>query len=159
MVLHVSDISSPHHQELSQAVKGILADLGVAGRPTVHVWNKMDLLPEDLREELMRSAESENCAGAPVLVSAAQGAGLEELLYRIDGSLPVDPVVKLSLRLPLTEGRTLALVHALGKVVHSELEDDAHMLLEAEVPESIARRLKLHDFVLDGTSVAQFSSD
>ena len=159
VVLHVSDISSPHHQELDQAVKGILADLGVAGRPTVHVWNKIDLLPEDLREELTRSVESEDCAGAPVLVSAAQGAGLEELLYRIDGSLPVDSVVKLLLRLPLTEGRTLALVHALGKVVHSELEDDAHMLLEAEVPESIAQRLKLHDFVLDGTSVAQFSSD
>src|SRR5215831_1673920 len=159
VVLHVSDISSPHHQELYQAVKGILADLGVAGRPTVQVWNKIDLLPEDLREELTPSVESENCAGAPVLVSAAQGAGLEELLYRIDASLPVDPVVKLSLRLPLTEGRTLALVHALGKVLHSELEDDAHMLLEAEVPESIAQRLKLHDFVLDGTSVAQFSSD
>jgi len=159
VVLHVSDISSSHHQELYQAVKGILADLGVAGRPTVQVWNKIDLLPEDLREELTPSVESENCAGAPVLVSAAQGAGLEELLYRIDGSLPVDPVVKLSLRLPLTGGRTLALVHALGRVVHSELEDDAHMLLEAEVPESIAQRLKMHDFVLDGTSVALFSSD
>ena len=159
VILHVSDISSPHHRELDEAVKKILADLGVAGRPTVHVWNKIDLLPVDLREGLTRSVASENRAGAPVLVSAAQGAGLEELLHRIDRSLPVDPVVKFSLRMPLTEGRTLALVHALGKVVHSELEDDAHMLLEAEVPESIARRLRLHDFVLDGTSVAQFSSD
>src|ERR1700757_3131742 len=84
VILHVSDVSSPHHRELDEAVKKILSDLGVAGRPTVHVWNKIDLLPEDLREELARAAASENCAGAPVLVSAAQGAGLEELLSRID---------------------------------------------------------------------------
>ncbi len=159
VILHVSDISSPHHQELDEAVKKILADLGVAGRPTIHVWNKIDLLGQEDREDLTRSAASENCADAPVLVSAVKGTGLEELLYRIDRALPVDPVVRLSLRLPLTEGRTLALVHALGKVMHSELEDDAHMLLDAEVPESVAQRLKLHDFVLDGTSVAQFSSD
>src|SRR5499433_2520522 len=52
LILHVSDISSPHHQELDEEVGRILKELGVAGRPTVHVWNKIDLLPEDLREEL-----------------------------------------------------------------------------------------------------------
>jgi hypothetical protein len=80
------------------------------------------------------------------------------LLARIDDALPVDPIVRLSLRLPLTEGRTLALVHALGKVVHSDV-DDAHMLLNVEVPTSLARRLKLQDFALHGTSVAQLASD
>src|SRR6516164_1097714 len=70
VILHVSDISSPHHRELDEAVKKILADLGLAGRPTLQVWNKTDLLPEDLSEELTRSVESEDCAGAPVLVSA-----------------------------------------------------------------------------------------
>ena len=59
--------------------------------------------------------------------------GLTQLLKRMDEALPADPVVKLSLRLPLAEGRTLALVHALGHVFHSELED-SHMLLDAEVP-------------------------
>jgi GTPase len=159
VILHVSDISSPHHREVDEAVKKILAELGVAGRPIIQVWNKMDLLSDEEREELRDSAAAENCAGAPVLVSAATGVGLESLLKRIDETLPVDPVVKLSLRLPLTEGRTLALVHALGKVVHSELEDDAHMMLEAEVPTSIVNRLKLQDYELKGTSVAQFSSD
>jgi hypothetical protein len=69
----------------------------------------------------------------------------------MDTALPVDPVVILSLRLPLAEGRTLALVHALGRVLHSEVED-SHMLLDAEVPVSIARKLKLGSFRNDGTS-------
>jgi hypothetical protein len=68
----------------------------------------------------------------------------------MDLALPVDPVVTLSLRLPLAEGRTLALVHALGRVLHSEVED-SHMLLDAEVPISIARRLKLSAYSKDGT--------
>jgi len=51
-------------------------------------------------------------------------------------------MVTLSLRLPLAEGRTLALVHALGSVLRSEVED-SHMLLDAEVPVSIARQLRL----------------
>jgi len=159
VILHVSDISSPRQRELDEAVKKILAELGVAGRPTIQVWNKMDLLSDEEKKELQDSVAAENCAGTPVLVSAATGAGLESLLKRIDEALPVDRVVKMLLRLPLTEGRTLALVHALGKVVHSELEDDAHMMLEAEVPASIADRLKLQDFSLKGTSQAQFSSE
>jgi GTP-binding protein HflX len=159
LILHVSDISSPHHQQLDESVKKILRDLGVADRPTLHVWNKIDLLSTEERAELQKSVESaEQNSSSPTLVSAAKGQGQNELLRRIDEALPVDPVVKLSLRLPLTEGRTLALVHALGKVVHAEVQD-SHMLLDAEVPASMARRLNLRDFALHGTSVPQLSSD
>jgi len=73
-----------------------------------------------------------------------ESRNLEELLRRIDAAMPVDPVVRLDLRVPLSDGRTLALVHALGRVLHSEVRD-SHMMLVAEVPKSVARRLKLHD--------------
>jgi hypothetical protein len=63
----------------------------------------------------------------------------------------VDPLVKLSLHMPMSEGRALALIHALGRVLHSEVED-SHMNLEAEVPATVARRLKLDEFVKKGTS-------
>jgi len=159
VILHVSDISSPRHQELDAAVEKILAELGVAGRTTLRVWNKMDLLSTEEKQDLRKGiAAADDGATPPALVSAATAEGLESLLARIDEALPVDPIVKLSLRLPLTEGRTLALVHALGKVVHSEVED-IHMLLDCEVPASLARRLKLQDFAFHGTSVARLASD
>ena len=75
---------------------------------------------------------------------------MPELLQRIDAALPVDPVVKLALRMPLTEGRSLALIHALGRVVHSRVSD-SHMELEAEVPEAVVRRLRLNDFAVKET--------
>jgi GTPase len=147
LILHVSDVSNPHHAELDDAVDKILKDLGVSDRPKLRVFNKVDRLTPQERAQLPHPyATGAGSSGGPVLVSALTGEGIDELLRRVDAALPVDPVVTLSLRLPLAEGRTLALVHALGRVLRSEVED-SHMLLDAEVPASIARRLRLASYV------------
>jgi GTPase len=152
LILQVSDISNPYHDELEQEVQKILEQLGVTGRPRLRVFNKMDRLSPDERRELSESwARASRSEEPPVLVSALTGEGLDELLRRIDLALPVDPIVRLSLRMPLSEGRSLALIHALGRVVHSRV-DDSHVEMEAEVPEAVARRLKLRDFLVKETS-------
>jgi GTP-binding protein HflX len=150
LILHVSDISNAHHDELDEEVHKILEELGVADRPILRVLNKVDRLTDEERKNLKAGANGKSNEG-PVLVSALTGEGIEELLRRIDVALPTDPLVSLSLRLPLAQGRTLALIHALGRVLRSEVEDE-DMLLDAEVPVSIARRLRLNDYVVEGTS-------
>jgi len=42
------------------------------------------------------------------------------------------------------------MIHALGRVLHSEI-DDSHMRLDAEVPASIAKRLRLKEFAVEET--------
>jgi GTPase len=150
LIVHVSDVSNPGHDELDEAVEKILEELGVSGRPRIHVLNKLDLLTAEQREALESSSTRATGTG-PVLVSGLTGVGIQDLLGRIDAELPVDPLITLSLRLPLAEGRTLALVHAMGHVLHSAV-DDSHMLLSAEVPASLARRLHLNQYVAQGTS-------
>jgi GTP-binding protein HflX len=150
LILHVSDISNAHHDELDEEVHKILEELGVADRPILRVLNKVDRLKAEERESLKASPNGRSDEG-PVLVSALTGEGLDELLRRIDVALPTDPLISLSLRLPLSQGRTLALIHALGRVLRSEVEDE-DMLLDAEVPVSIARRLRLNEYVVEGTS-------
>ncbi len=151
LILHVSDAANPHHAELDEEVDKILKELGVAGRPKLRVFNKVDLLTREQRAPLVHPyGVGAGVDGGPVLVSALTGEGIDELLRRMDAALPTDPVVMLSLRLPLAEGRAIALVHALGRVLHSEVED-SHMLLEAEVPVSIVRRLRLNSFVKQET--------
>ena len=151
LILHVSDAANPRHAELDEEVDKILTELGVAGRPKLRVFNKVDLLTREQRAPLVHPyAVGAGVDGGPVLVSALTGEGIDELLRRMDAALPTDPVVMLSLRLPLAEGRALALIHALGRVLHSEVED-SHMLLEAEVPVSIVRRLGLNSFVTQET--------
>ena len=151
VLLQVSDISNAYHDDLEQEVEKILGELGVTGRPRLRVFNKVDRLSAEAREPLAaawrRRAPGED---APLFVSALTGEGLDELLRRVDEALPVDPLVRLCLHVPLSEGRSLALIHALGREMHARV-NDSHMDLEAEVPEAMAKRLKLDEFSVKGT--------
>jgi GTP-binding protein HflX len=147
LILHVSDVSNPHHAELDEEVDKILRELGVDSRPRLRVLNKIDRLTPEERAALRNTVGDE---GGPALVSALTGEGIDELLGRLDAEMPTDPVLTLSIRLPLAEGRTLAMIHALGRVLHTEI-DDSHMRLEAEIPASIAKRLRLKEYAVQGT--------
>lgn len=150
LILHVSDISNPQQTELDAEVVKILKDLGVEATPRLRVFNKVDRFSAEQRTTLdgAKKSQRDNSGHSSgnrddaVFVSALTGAGLDELLRRIDQAMPVDPVVRLSFLVPLSDGRTLALVHALGRVLHSEVQD-SHMSFEAEIPASVARNLKL----------------
>lgn len=157
LILHVSDVSNPHHEELDEEVEKILRELGVDSRPRLRVFNKVDRLNAEERKAIANGAsKSVGPMGFPVLVSGLTGEGVDELLRRMDAKMPTDPLVTLSMRLPLAEGRTLALIHALGRVLHSEV-DDSHMRLDAEVPASVAKRLKLSSFSRKETSTLSVS--
>ena len=135
LILHVTDVSSAYHAEQDAEVEKVLVDLCVAARPRLHIFNKIDRLPPE-------EATTLRPGNGNVFVSALTGAGLDELLRRIDAALPMDPLVRLKFSVPLADGRTLALIHGLGRVLHSEV-NDSQIALEAELPESVARRLKL----------------
>src|ERR1700730_13653926 len=135
LILAVTDISSPHHAEQDAEVEKILKELGVEDRPRLHVLNKIDrLTPEE--------AVAVNGNYNSSRVSGLTGEGLEALLSRIDEAMPVDPLLHLHFTLPLSNGRAIALVHALGRVLHSEVVDST-MSIEAEIPESVARQLRI----------------
>src|SRR5260370_193423 len=123
LILHVSDISNPHHDEIDEEVDKILRELGVDDRPRLHVLNKMDRLTSEGRAAITHgTGRSARSGTAPVLVSALTGEGIEELFRHLDAEMPTDPLISLSVRLPLTEGRTLSMIHALGRVLHSEID-------------------------------------
>jgi 50S ribosomal subunit-associated GTPase HflX len=117
--------------------------LGVEDRPRLRVLNKIDRLDAEERKVL---AASNGHGANNVFTSATTGEGLRELLARVDAMMPVDPLVRLRLRMPLADGRHLAIIQARGRVLHSEVVD-GHFLLDAELPQSAARRLQ--EFVLD----------
>jgi GTP-binding protein HflX len=137
LILHVTDISNPHHTEHDAEVMKVLADLGVQDRPRLHVLNKTDLLsPDDLAAMVRSNGNREQ----KVFVSASTGAGLDDLLAKIDAALPVDPLVHLQLRVPLSDGRHLSLIYACGRVLHSVVIEN-HLHLDAELPQSLARQM------------------
>jgi GTP-binding protein HflX len=158
LILQITDISNPRHAELDEEVVKILQELGVADRPRLHIFNKIDRLAPEDREEVARiasigtqngthigtqngnGAASHSTAGRSAFVSAETGEGLENLLAQIDAALPIDPITRIRLQLPMSEGRTLAMVHACGRVLSSEATGE-QISIEAEVPETLARSL------------------
>jgi GTP-binding protein HflX len=51
ILIHVVDISSSHYEEHIQVVRETLADIQSADKPTLMVYNKIDLLRQELPEE------------------------------------------------------------------------------------------------------------
>ena len=133
LILHVTDVSSPHHAEQDAEVEKILDELGLADRPRLHVLNKCDKLPQELWPALGN--------GSAVRVSALRGTGLEDLLARIDARLPGEGLVRVQVELPLEDGRTLARLHARGRVLASEVRG-SRLWVDAEVPASLAGQLR-----------------
>ena len=142
LILQVTDVSNPNHASQDAEVLKVLTDLGIQDRPRLHVLNKSDLLA---KEELEVLKKSNGHREERIFTSAATGEGLQDLLARMDAAMPVDPLVHVRLRIPISDGRHLSIVHACGRVLDSRLED-GYFAIEAELPESFARRLE--EFIL-----------
>ena len=80
LLLHVVDAADPDREEKTAAVDAILEQLDLADKPRLMVWNKVDLLPAEELESLLRGSGG-------VGISASTGRGLTELLDKADRTL------------------------------------------------------------------------
>jgi GTP-binding protein HflX len=80
LLLHVVDVSQPHAELQQAAVEAVLGELGLADRPTILVYNKVDRLGG--RPEFPWGPGS-----GRVATSAKTGAGLDDLQQEIVGAL------------------------------------------------------------------------
>ena len=128
LLLHVVDVSHPHAEEQIRAVHGVLTEIGAAERPSLMVFNKVDLLPN--REALQRW---HGLFQRAVAVSARTGEGFDELFAELGSSLK--PVrAELDLAVPFSEQKTLARIHALGQVLEEDYSSGEHVRLRILVP-------------------------
>ena len=148
LLLHVVDASSPSAPQQTAHVFEVLADIGADQTRQILVLNKMDRsLGGDTAhsdtESLAQRIMGEVKAGArteAIPVSARTGAGFSELLEAIDHALPLDPVSRQRFRIPAGEGSVIHLLHEHAKVLTSQYCGEV-LEVEAEVPESVKRRL------------------
>jgi GTP-binding protein HflX len=122
VLVHVVDASHPAIDDHMKAVDDLLAELGVADRPTVLVLNKIDRLETDPSVLAHRRAA--------VAISAADGTGVDALLRAIERALPVG---SLTLRIPHGEGASLALCYERGRVL-ARRDTPGHVELDVDLP-------------------------
>ncbi len=134
LIVQVSDASSPISAEQDAQVENVLKELDADKKPRLRVMNKIDLLLPKQRESLRDDEQT-------VHVSAAKGIGLSTLLDRIDAVLEGDRPERVRLRIPQKEGKALAQLQG-GARIYSRQYQDGLVVLEAEAPASLLRRLR-----------------
>jgi len=121
VLLHVVDVSNPSWEEQRDIVDATLASLGAADRPTLYVFNKMDLLDAPTVESV-RARVSALLPGS-VFSSATGKGGTGELLDALR-SYVAKSMPTLRVRVPAAEGGVLAEIHRKGQVLSSEQDLD-----------------------------------
>ena len=139
LIMQVSDANSPVSAEQDAQVESVLKELEADKKPRLRVMNKIDLLLPKQRESLRDDDQT-------IHVSAAKGIGLGTLLDRVDDLLEEDRPQRVRLRIPQKEGKMLALLEA-GARIYSRQYQDGLVVLEAEAPGSVVRRVR--EWVVD----------
>lgn len=131
LLLHVSDAADPERDGLIAVVNGVLEEIGAAGVPQLHVFNKIDL--KDLPPRLERAGDGR---AERVWISAATGAGLD-LLREALGERLGGERVRAELRLPPRAGRLRARLVALGAVARERHAEDGGWVLDIDAPQAV----------------------
>jgi GTP-binding protein HflX len=155
LLLHVVDVSAPAAAQQTAHVTRVLHDIGAGETRQILVLNKVDLLPDGeaaagsdshlLAQRILGEARTPEMSGV-VAASARNGEGIGAALSEVDRMLALDPVSRARFRLPAGEGAMLHLLHQRARVISSRYEGE-EVDVEAEVPESIKRRLT--DYVVE----------
>ncbi len=138
LILHVRDISHPDTDAQAADVETVLSSLGLSEEdspPRLEVWNKLDLVQDDQRRELLGEAARREDV---IAISALTGEGVEELRDTI-GSMLHKGSQTHHVRVSAADGPRIAWLHARGEVIEQHAEGDQLHLAVKLSPENWAR--------------------
>jgi GTP-binding protein HflX len=128
LIVHVADASSPDVIEQIDAVREVLAEIGAVHIPEVLALNKIDRLSETERARAVARID-----GDAVPISALTGSGLDELMERIERSLPRFPM-DVTILVPWGREDVTAMLYRNAEVLSDEAREDG-TLVHARVGE------------------------
>ena len=134
LLLHIVDVAHPEAESQIDAVDEVLKELGALERPTLMVFNKVDLLEDEAHIQLFRSQYSDSLA-----ISAQSGTGLEalkELLAERFSAQDVD----VSLALSYQDGKALDYLYKHGEVFDTDYQGES-IKVKAKLPQRYLKAL------------------
>jgi GTP-binding protein HflX len=132
LLVHVVDATAADPKLQIHAVREVLTEIGAAGVPELLVFNKADVEPLVARQLAAEVPGS-------LVISAATGLGIDELLRRIgDRMRSITTIVELLV--PYDRGDIVASIHREGEVVSTSNEESG-MRVRARLADASAGRL------------------
>lgn len=140
ILMIVADSSDPELSEHISVTEKLLSELGAAGKPTLYVFNKCDLLSD--RDVLENVAGAASVGGADtVFISAKTGAGLSALAEKLEKLARAGrQLVKLIL--PASDGGYLGMIYDKGddvRVSYTEKGIDVEAILDEKLRGQLGR--------------------
>lgn len=129
LLLHVIDVSYPTWPQQKECVEAVLRELGLDHKPTIEVYNKIDLL----------GASAANGHGARI--SARSGKGVPELLQRIEERLH-ENFKTVQVKVPYQLGDRLDWLYRVGEVHDRKDGEDGVWMQVALSPDDVGRLRK-----------------
>ena len=119
LLLHVVDVSHPEAESQIDAVDEVLKELGALERPTLMLFNKIDLLEEEGHIQLFQSKYPDSLA-----ISAQNGVGLEALKDLLTERFSIQDV-DVSLALSYQDGKALDYLYKHGEVLDTDYQGES----------------------------------
>jgi GTP-binding protein HflX len=134
IILHVIDIAHPHFREQITVVQDTLKELHADGKPTVHVFNKIDAIDrggemQGLREQYPRA----------VFISAQRGINLGELRGTLQDIVEEQHREKTFIIAP-PDYRISAELHRNSTILEEVFEED-HIRVRCVIPPDVEQRM------------------
>jgi GTP-binding protein HflX len=125
VILHVRDISHEDADAQQSDVDKVLRQLGIdtdASARILEIWNKIDRISPDQRENLANIAARRPLDKPCFLVSAESGEGIDDLLAAIETRLAASRIT-LDLSVDAADGAGVSWLHRNAEVLVKELRD------------------------------------
>ena len=119
LLLHVVDVCHPEAESQIDAVDEVLKELGALERPTLMLFNKIDLLEEEGHIQLFQSKYPDSLA-----ISAQNGVGLEALKDLLTERFSIQDV-DVSLALSYQDGKALDYLYKHGEVLDTDYQGES----------------------------------
>jgi GTP-binding protein HflX len=142
LILHVVDASEQRgsREAAMRAVDEVLEEIGAGATARLLVFNKIDLLDEDARRDLLVGRRS------VVGVSAATGEGLDGLLEEIAAAFE-ETLQPMELLFPYDDGASLSELHSIaGRIERRDSPEGVRV--KARVPRALSHRFA--DYAVSG---------
>lgn len=139
LLLIVVDASDENAAFKTEVTEQTLAELGAGGKPVIYAMNKCDLIGDEVPP---CGAADDGGAGSKTVVpiSAATGAGMDELLRLIEEAL-FSPAHRVRFLFPFDAQKQLNLLYGAASVLSVEYTEEG-TLVEASADEKVCGMLK-----------------
>ena len=134
LLLHVVDVAHPEAESQIDAVDEVLKELDAFERPTLMVFNKVDLLEDKEYTQLFRNKYPDSLA-----ISAQNGTGLEALKDLLAERFSTQDV-EVSLALSYQDGKALDYLYKHGEVFDTDYQGES-IRVKAKLPQRYLKAL------------------